>query len=290
MPRHIEQPAPRQSKPAARKTSSRPSASACALTCWEPGTTIALTRRGDLAALDDLGGGAQVADARVRARADEDAVERDLLDRRARPRRSMYGERALVALAARLGHRAGDARRPCPGFVPHVTCGESAPASTTISRVERRAVVGAQRAPVRDGLVEVALGAPGRPSTHANVVSSGAIMPARPPPSIVMLQIGHAALHRERLDRRAGVLDDVADGAVDAHLADRAEDQVLGRDAEAELALVADPHRLRLAAGRGTASPARARPRSCRSRTRARRRRRAWPCASRRRRSSCPAA
>ncbi len=31
-------------------------------------------------------------------------------------------------------------------------------------------------------------GAPGRPSTHAKVVSSGATMPARPPPSIVMLQ------------------------------------------------------------------------------------------------------
>ena len=43
MPRHIEQPATRQSKPASRKTLSRPSASACGRTCWEPGTTIALT-------------------------------------------------------------------------------------------------------------------------------------------------------------------------------------------------------------------------------------------------------
>src|SRR3954451_21923356 len=43
MPRHIEQPAVRQSKPAARKTSSRPSRSACLATCWEPGTTIAST-------------------------------------------------------------------------------------------------------------------------------------------------------------------------------------------------------------------------------------------------------
>ena len=33
------------------------------------------------------------------------------------------------------------------------------------------------------------LGAPWRPSTHSKVVSSGAIIPARPPPSIVMLQI-----------------------------------------------------------------------------------------------------
>ena len=41
MPRHIEQPASRQSKPAARNTSSRPSSSACAFTCRLPGTTIA---------------------------------------------------------------------------------------------------------------------------------------------------------------------------------------------------------------------------------------------------------
>src|SRR3954471_24372773 len=39
MPRHIEQPAPRHSAPASRKTWSRPSASACALTPTEPGTT-----------------------------------------------------------------------------------------------------------------------------------------------------------------------------------------------------------------------------------------------------------
>ena len=43
IPRHIEQPAERQSKPAALNTSSRPSRSACAATCWEPGTTIALS-------------------------------------------------------------------------------------------------------------------------------------------------------------------------------------------------------------------------------------------------------
>src|SRR5882724_8389731 len=43
IPRHIEQPASRHSKPAPRKTSSSPSASALALTCWEPGTTIART-------------------------------------------------------------------------------------------------------------------------------------------------------------------------------------------------------------------------------------------------------
>src|SRR5207248_424997 len=43
MPRHIEQPASRHSNPAAVNTPSRPSASAAALTCIEPGTTSART-------------------------------------------------------------------------------------------------------------------------------------------------------------------------------------------------------------------------------------------------------
>src|SRR6185437_15317345 len=54
---------------------------------------------------------------------------------------------------------------------------------------------------------------------------------------------GHASLHREGLDRRADVFDDVPGGAADADLADRAEDQVLGGDAEAEGTLVTDTHR-----------------------------------------------
>src|SRR3954470_6097781 len=82
MPRHIEQPAPRQSKPAALNTSSSPSASACSFTCTEPlrpalqlhlhrarddnGVDVAR----DLAPLDALRRRAQVADPRVRARAD----------------------------------------------------------------------------------------------------------------------------------------------------------------------------------------------------------------------------
>src|ERR1035437_4134229 len=43
MPRHIEQPGSRHSKPASRKMRSSPSFSACAFTACEPGTTIALT-------------------------------------------------------------------------------------------------------------------------------------------------------------------------------------------------------------------------------------------------------
>ena len=43
MARHIEQPGSRHSKPADRKTLSRPSASACSFTRPEPGTIMALT-------------------------------------------------------------------------------------------------------------------------------------------------------------------------------------------------------------------------------------------------------
>src|SRR6266540_3686101 len=43
IPRHIEQPALRHSKPAARKISCRPSASAALATCCEPGTMSART-------------------------------------------------------------------------------------------------------------------------------------------------------------------------------------------------------------------------------------------------------
>ena len=104
-----------------------------------------------------------------------------------------------------------------------------------------RAVLGVELAPTAG----IDLGAVAR-ATHANVVSSGAIMPARPPPSIVMLQTVMRPSIESDCDGRAGELDDVAGGAVDAHLADRGQDEVLGGDAVAELALVADPHRLGL--------------------------------------------
>ena len=59
---------------------------------------------GDLVAVDDVGGRAQVADPRVRARADEHAVELDLVDRRPGLEPHVL-ERALVLIGVRLGHR-----------------------------------------------------------------------------------------------------------------------------------------------------------------------------------------
>ena len=76
-----------------------------------------------------------------------------------------------------------------PGVVPQVTIGESPPASTTTSRSNSApSSVCSSRQP--STAASRSSGAPGRggwASNQANVVSSGATMPARPPPSIVML-------------------------------------------------------------------------------------------------------
>jgi hypothetical protein len=56
--------------------------------------------------------------------------------------------------------------------------------------VEDGVLVGDQRLPVGHGaLPRLALRRIGRPLTNSKVVSSGAIMPARAPPSMLMLQI-----------------------------------------------------------------------------------------------------
>ncbi len=72
--------------------------------------------------------------------------------------------------------------------MPQVTIGEIAAASTSTSvSNEAPSSVGSWRQ--RSAAASKSCGAPGRPRTQSKVVSSGAIMPARPPPSIVMLQI-----------------------------------------------------------------------------------------------------
>ena len=72
-----------------------------------------------------------------------------------------------------------------PGVVPQVTWGEIAAASTptSLSKLAPSSVRSARQSSSGSGS-----GAASRPSTHSKVVSSGAIMPARPPASIVMLQ------------------------------------------------------------------------------------------------------
>ena len=68
------------------------------------------------------------------------------------------------------------------GAVPQVTCGLIALASTVISRSN------VAPSSVRSARQSSGISIPACSATQAKVVSSGAIMPARPPPSIVMLQ------------------------------------------------------------------------------------------------------
>ena len=120
----------RHSAPAAVKTSSRPSSSACSLTRIEPGTTSIRTPSATCAALEHVGGGPQVLDPAVGAGAEEDGVDRDLAQRRARrsgpctPARARRPARSSAsANVGRVGHRRRRAAAPWPGLVPQVTNG-----------------------------------------------------------------------------------------------------------------------------------------------------------------------
>ena len=161
IPRHIEQPAVRHSKPAAVNTSSSPSLSAWALTCCEPGTTIARTPSATRRPATISRRLAQVADSRIRAGADEDPVERNL-GHRGTGLEAHVGERALgnLPVGAPGPSRSGSGTASvtsitCPGFVPQVTIGEMAAASISTSVSKRGALVRRQRAPLLHGGGEV---------------------------------------------------------------------------------------------------------------------------------------
>ena len=81
--------------------------------------------------------------------------------------------------------------------------------------VEARAVVGAQLAPGRVDRGAALLDPRERRVVGRDHARAAAALDRH-------VADRHPALHRERLDRRAGELDDVAGRAVDAHLADRA--------------------------------------------------------------------
>ena len=242
IPRHIEQPALRHSKPAR-------SEDLVAGPPPRPGLDLLRARddhRVDVVAtacppLDDRGGGAQVLDARVRARADEDAVEAGSRAsacrarapcRRARARRPR-GRRASRARDG-IGHRVGDlddhARGRAPGDHRRERARRRSRPRGRISRRRRSAarasarrrveVLGHARATLHVGERRLVGGDhPGAASALDRHVADR-----------------HPVLHRERSDRRARVLDGVAGHAADAEAADRGQDQVLGGDARAELA------------------------------------------------------
>ena len=113
MPRHIEQPGSRHSKPASVNTLSRPSCSACVFhESRARHDHRELDVRCDVLAFRRPGRGAQIFDARVGARADEDLVELDLGDRRVRLERHVL-ERALHPFALHRDLSPARDRAPC---------------------------------------------------------------------------------------------------------------------------------------------------------------------------------
>ena len=228
--RHIEQPGSRHSKPAPLKTSSRPSRSACSFT--RPGARHdhrQLDVAGDPAAeaAHHRGRLAQVLDARVGARADEDLVDADVVDRLVRLERHVL-QRALdrvalagVLLALGIGHAVVDRRdhlrRRAPGDLRHdlrrVELDDRVPV-----RVRRRSAACASSAPPRPtpapvGRIRTALHVGDRRLVDADQAGARAGLDRH-------VADRHAAFHRERADRAAGELDRVAGAAGRADLAD----------------------------------------------------------------------
>ena len=124
MAMHIEQPASRQSAPAALKISARPSRLGLALHLVGARDDHQPDAVGDVAVLEDAGREPQVADPAVRATADEDDIDLLAEDRLAGLEIHVLEGALEGAALARVGLVVGrgDARcvigMPMPGFVP----------------------------------------------------------------------------------------------------------------------------------------------------------------------------
>src|SRR5207244_1934561 len=126
MPRHIEHPELRHSNPAARNTRSSPSASACALTCCDPGTTSART---PAATRRPRTTPAALRRSSIRALVHEPRNTRLI----ANPSSGVPGCKSMYASARWTASRSAAMAKPAgsgtravmsatmPGFVPHVT-------------------------------------------------------------------------------------------------------------------------------------------------------------------------
>ena len=210
MPRHIEQPATRQSKPAALKTSSRPSRSACALTCCEPGTTIALTPPATLRPL-------------IISAAARRSPMRLFVHEPMKTRSSWISSIGVPGFRS-MYCSARSSPSVCGSGTASVTdatmSGVGPPRDLRRERggvdddllVERRALrrcaaCASARRPPRSRRPAARPRGP-RPTRTSS--RPGATMPARPPPSIVMLQTVMRPSIESASIAGAGVLDDVA--------------------------------------------------------------------------------
>ena len=246
MPRHIEQPARRHSKPARLKTRSSPSASACALHRRRAGDDERVHAVGHLAPRTIC---AAAADPRcgVGARADEDAVDLDsctacpapdpCIRARARPPRARRRRRSR-----RDPERRRRRRRPA---------GVGAPRDL---RLERRDVDVCTTSYVATVVRVQALHVESRSNAGARPLEIGVRRLVGRDQAGARARLDrhvadrHAPFHGERANGFAGVLDHVAGAAGDAELADRREHQVLGGEPARQRPRI-DAHRLRRACG-----------------------------------------
>ena len=200
-----------------------------------------------------LGREAKVADPAVRAAADEDDVDLLAEDRLAGLQVHVL-ERALegaplagIGLVRRRGNAAGD--RDAHAGVRAV--GDHRLEGVGVDRdraVVRRAVVGRQRPPARDGRVPGR--ARGRVRASVQVLERRVVGRDQAGPRAAFdahVADRHPLLHRQAADGVAGVFEDVAGPAADPDPGDQREDDVLGADAGRQPAVDPDLVGLRVA-------------------------------------------
>ena len=204
--------------------------------------------RRDLAALGDLGGGAEILYAAVGARADEHAIDRHVDQARARGQ-AHIGQRPGPGLAAvlvrrigRVGNDVGDRQRVLRARSPRHHRRNVRGVEVELN-VEVRALVGRQAPPLAER--EVPRPALRREGAALQVLEGRLVRRDQAGAGARLdrhVADRHAAFHRELADGAAGILDHVAGAAGRAELADDGEDDVLGGDAERQAAFDRHAH------------------------------------------------
>ena len=273
--------------PASRKTRSRPSASAGAPDQPRAGTTIAGTPAATRDRARSPPAARRSSSAAVRARPDEHAVDRDRLERSA-GRQAHVREARSRLRAGRIAHRHGSGDAIPDGLA---VLGARAPGHDRrdgggVDATSRSSCASASDGEPRQ-LVERARPArrprrrrPAREVRERRLV--GRHHAVRAPRLDRHVAEGHAGFHRQRADRRAGVLQRVSGAPAGADGGDQVEARGRFAPTPGPSRPSIQTRRARAAAARWSGWPARARPRRRRCRTRGRRSRRASRCGSRR--------
>ena len=207
MPRHIEQPGLRHSKPASVKIRSSPSRSACGLHPLRAGHHHRAHAAGHLSPSRHVGRLAQVFDPRVGARAEKDAIDLEALERRARAevpctraRAGRTGGRPRTAASAGIGNPLGDLGGHAGTGAPGDLRAERGGVDRARSR--RSAAPGSVRelapTPRRRAVPSAPLGARGRPSQVGERRLVGRDHPGPRARLDGHVAHRHPAFHRER--------------------------------------------------------------------------------------------